>query len=245
MKELLALYKQPKLGQVFVDSQDTEDSGGTVRRLRKVDTDDLGFSWPNGNGGSPPKKKANVQQAPMQKEATVQKHATVQAQLARHIAASCLIEALSADPVNPASKQTLKKKPAGALRKRPATTSQPKEEAVAEDEQEEAEEEEGVEEEADKEDQEAEEEEEEAQEEEEEAEEGEEGEDEEEGHEVAEEGEEGKGKEDEEVVAKGEAEEQAIARQVRITMAMNRTYIQEKDYGGAWRLIVEVSEKTK
>ena len=109
MQELLALYKQPKPGDVFVHSQNTEDSGGTVRQLRKVDTDDLGVSWANGSGGSPPKKKANVQQVPMQKEATVQKQATAQAQLTRHIAASCLIEALSADPVNPALKQALKK----------------------------------------------------------------------------------------------------------------------------------------
>ena len=104
LKELLALYRQPKLGQAFVDSQDTEDSGRTVRRLRKVDTDDLDFSWPNGSGGSPPKKKANAQQVP--REATAQRQATAQAQLTRHIAASCLIEALSADPVNPALKQT-------------------------------------------------------------------------------------------------------------------------------------------
>ena len=110
LNELLTLYKQPKPGEVFVDSHDTEGSGRTLRQLRKVDTDDLGFSWPNGSGGSPPKKKANVQQAPMQKEATVQKQATAQVQLTRHTAASCLIEALSADPVNPALKQTLKKK---------------------------------------------------------------------------------------------------------------------------------------
>ena len=97
-EELLALYKQPKPGEVFVDSQDTEDSGGTARQLRKVDTDDLYFSWANGSGGSPPKKKANAQQAPMQKEATVQKQATAQVQLTRHIAASCLIEALSSEP---------------------------------------------------------------------------------------------------------------------------------------------------
>ena len=71
LQELLALYKQPKPGEVFVDSQDTEDSGGTVRRLRKVDTDDLDFSWPNGSGGSPPKKKANAQQVP--REATAQR----------------------------------------------------------------------------------------------------------------------------------------------------------------------------
>ena len=101
VKELWALCKQPKPGEVFVDSQDTEDSGRTVRRLRKVDTDDLDFSWPNGSGGSPPKKKANVQQAPMQKEAPVQKQATAQAQLARHIDASRMMEALSADSVNP------------------------------------------------------------------------------------------------------------------------------------------------
>jgi nitrogen fixation protein FixH len=225
LQELLALYKQPKPGEVFVDSQDTEDSGGTVRRLRKVDTDDLDFSWPNGSGGSPPKKKANVQQAPMQKEATVQKQATAQVQLTRHIAASCLIEALSADPVNPALKQTLKKKPAGAVHERPAKTSQQKEEAVAEEEQEEAEEEEGVEEKADKEEDEAEEEEEEAQD----PEKGEEGdeEEEEEGEEEAEE----------------EAEEQATARQVRVTLAQDRTYIQQKDSGGAWIMIVEVSEE--
>ena len=110
LKELLAFYKQPKPGDVFVHSQNTGDSAGTVRQLRKVDTDDLDFSWTNGSGGSPPKKKANVQQAPMQKEATVQKQATAQAQLARHVAASCLIEALSGDPAHPALKQTLKKK---------------------------------------------------------------------------------------------------------------------------------------
>ena len=109
LKELLSLYKQPKLGEVFVDSQDTEDSEGRVRQLRKVGTDDLDFSWPNGSGGSPPKKKANVQQSPMQKEATVQGQARVQVQLTGHITASCLIEALSADPVNPALKQKIKK----------------------------------------------------------------------------------------------------------------------------------------
>ena len=110
LKELLALYKQPTPGEVFVDSQDTEDSGRIVRELRKVDTDDLDFSWPHGTGGSPPKKKANVQQVPMQKEGSVEEQATAQVQLARHITASCLIEALSADPVNPALKQALQKK---------------------------------------------------------------------------------------------------------------------------------------
>ena len=110
MKELLALYTQPKPGEVFVDSQDTADSGGTVRQLRKVDTDDLDFSWPNISGGSPPKKKAYVQQIPMQKEATVQKQATEQVQLTRHATASRLIEALSGDPAHPALKQTLKEK---------------------------------------------------------------------------------------------------------------------------------------
>ena len=87
--ELLALYKQPKPGEVFVKSQDTEDSGGRVQQLGKVGTDDLGFSWPSGTGGSPPKKKANAPQAPMQKEAIVEKQATAQAQLAGHIIASC------------------------------------------------------------------------------------------------------------------------------------------------------------
>ena len=112
---------------------------------------------------------------------------------------------------------------------------------MAEEEQEEAEEEEGVEEEA----KEAQEEEKEA-EEEEEADEGEEGED-EEGHEVAEEGENGEEKEDEEgeEEAEEEAEEQATARQVRVTLAKDRTYIQQKDSGGAWTLIVEVSEEER
>ena len=141
LKELLALYKQPTPGEVFVDSQDTEDSGRIVRELRKVDTDDLGFSWPHGTGGSPPKKKANAQQVPMQKEGSVEEQATAQVQLARHITASCLIEALSAGPVNPALNQALKKKPAGAVHKRSAQTRQQKEEAVAEDKQEEAEQE--------------------------------------------------------------------------------------------------------
>ena len=106
------MRKQP----MFVDSQDTEDSGGRVRQLGKVGTDDVDFSWPNGGGGSPAKKKANVQQAPVQKEATLQRQAKVEVQLTGHITASCLIEALSADPVNPALKQTLKKKPAKTSR---------------------------------------------------------------------------------------------------------------------------------
>ena len=69
LKELLALYKQPTPGEVFVDSQDTEDSGRIVRELRKVDTDDLGFSWPHGTGGSPPKKKAKVCRPPCTRRA--------------------------------------------------------------------------------------------------------------------------------------------------------------------------------
>ena len=77
-------------------------------------------------------------QVRMQKEPIVQEQATVQVQLPGHITASCLIEALSADPVNTALKQTLKEQPAGAMHKRPAETSQQKEEAVAEEEQEEA-----------------------------------------------------------------------------------------------------------
>ena len=101
----------------------------------------------------------------MHKEGTVQEQATAQVQLTRHITASCLIEALSADPVNPALKQALKKKPAGAVHKRAAQTRQQKEEAVAEEKQDEAEEEEGVEEEAEQEEEEAEAEEEEVQEE--------------------------------------------------------------------------------
>ena len=140
VKELLALYTQPKLGEVFVDAQDTEDSGRKLRQLRKVDTDDLDVSWPNGGGGSPPQKKANVQQVPMQKEAAVQTQAKAQAQLTGHITAPCLIEPLSADPASLA----LKSKPATAVHKRPAKTSQQKEEAVREKEQEEVEEEEGV-----------------------------------------------------------------------------------------------------
>ena len=61
----------------------------------------------------------------------------------------------------------------------------------------------------------------------------------------AEEGEEGEEEEEEEgkVEAKEEAEEQATTRQVRIRRAMNRTYIQEKDDGGTWRLTVQVTEK--
>ena len=59
LKELLALYKEPKIGEVFVDPQDAEDCGGTVRQVRTVDTDDLDFSWPNISGGSPPKKSAS------------------------------------------------------------------------------------------------------------------------------------------------------------------------------------------
>ena len=43
LKELLALYKQPKPGEVFVKSPDTEDSGGRVRQLGKVDRDDVYF----------------------------------------------------------------------------------------------------------------------------------------------------------------------------------------------------------
>ena len=62
----------------------------------------------------------------------------MQAQLPGHITASCLIEALSADPANTALKQTLKEQPAGAMHKRPAETSQQQEKAVAEDEQKEA-----------------------------------------------------------------------------------------------------------
>ena len=78
------------------------------------------------------------------KEATVQTQAKVQLQLAGHTTAPCLIEPLSADPVNPALKQALKKQPASAVHKRPAKTSQEEEEAVREKEQDEAEEEEGV-----------------------------------------------------------------------------------------------------
>jgi C4-dicarboxylate-specific signal transduction histidine kinase len=144
LKERLALYKQPNPGEAFAHSPDSEDSGATVRPLRKVDTDDLGFSWPHGSGGSPPKKKANVQQVPMQTEATAQEQATAQVQLTTHVTASCLIEALSADPVHPALKQTLKEKRAGAVPKSSAKTRQQKEEAVAEEEQEEFEGEEGV-----------------------------------------------------------------------------------------------------
>ena len=137
--------------------------------------------------------------------------------------------------MSPASKQTLKKKPAGALHKRPATTNQHKEEAVAEEEQDEVEEEEGVEEKAGEEDEEAEEEEEQQQEQEE-AEEGEQGEEEEEeGHEVADKGEKAEEKE--------EARETATARQVRIKWGMKRSYIQEKDSEGLWRTVVTVSEK--
>ena len=62
---------------------------------------------------------------------------------------------------------------------------------------------------------------------------------------MAEDGEKGEEEEDEEgeEQAEEEAEETATARQVRITRARNKTHIQEKDYEGVWRLIVEVSEK--
>ena len=49
LTELLALYKQPKPGGVFVDAQDIDQCGGTARQLRKVDTDDLDFSCANGS----------------------------------------------------------------------------------------------------------------------------------------------------------------------------------------------------
>ena len=56
-----------------------------------------------------------------------------------------------------------------------------------------------------------------------------------------------KGEEEEEEEGEGaaeeEAEEQATARQGRITRAVNKTSIQEKDDGGIWRLIVQVTEK--
>ena len=70
-------------------------------------------------------------------------------------------------------------------------------------------------------------------------------EEEEEGDEEAEEWEKGEEEEDEdgEEEAEEEAEEQATARQVRVTLARNRTYIQERDSEGVWRLTVEVSEK--
>ena len=70
-------------------------------------------------------------------------------------------------------------------------------------------------------------------------------EEEEEGDAEAEDGEKGEGEEDEEGEKEGEeeVEEQATARQVRITRAMKRTYIQVKDNGGTWRLIVQVTEK--
>ena len=42
---------------MFVDSLDTEDSGGTLPQLRKVHTDDLAFSWTLIN-----QTKAQVQQ---------------------------------------------------------------------------------------------------------------------------------------------------------------------------------------
>ena len=106
------------------------------------------------------------------------------------------------------------------MQKRPAHANQQKEEAVAKAEQAEAEEEEGVEEEADRQEAEAE--------------------DEEGG---AEEGEKGDEEEEGEEEAEEEAGEQATARQVRMTRARNRTYIQEKDEGGTWRLIVQVTEK--
>ena len=233
LKELLALYKQPKPGEVFVKSPDTEDSGGRVRQLGKVDSDDVFFSWPNGGGGSPAKKKANVQQAPVQKEATLQRQAKVEAQLTGHITASCLIEALSADPVNPALKQALQKKPASVVQRRPAKTNQQKEEAVTEEEQEEAEEKKGLEEEADEEEEA--EEEEDAQEKEKEA---------EEEEEEADEREEGEEEEDAEgkKEAKEEAEETATARRVRLKWAMKRSYILEMDYEGIWRQVVEVRE---
>ena len=74
---------------MFVESKDNH-CGGTVRQLRKVNTDDLVFLGQVAGGGSPPKKKANVQQVPMQKEAIVAKQATAQAQLTGYIIASCL-----------------------------------------------------------------------------------------------------------------------------------------------------------
>ena len=69
----------------------------------------------------------------MQKEATAQEQARVQVHLTGHISASYLIEALSADPVNPALKQTLKKNSRCSAQKT-ATTSQQKEGAMAEEE---------------------------------------------------------------------------------------------------------------
>jgi hypothetical protein len=59
----------------------------------------------------------------------------------------------------------------------------------------------------------------------------------------AEEGEKGDEEEEGEEEAEEEAGEQATAKQVRITRARSRTYIQEKDEGGTWRLTVQVTEK--
>jgi hypothetical protein len=128
LKDLVAMHKKSEGN--FVDNFESQDLENPPRRLRKVDTDEMDFQAlcdDLGNGQRQKKKRRTLA-----KEGGIEVH--VQATLK----ASLLIEAMSADPVSPALKTTMKR-PAGAVFKKPAKAQEEDYDDNEEEEEEEAE----------------------------------------------------------------------------------------------------------
>jgi len=213
--EVLAMYK-PGAGSGTEDSQgqDSQEAHEATevptRVLKKVATDDLDFETMTEGCGELELAKGQVGR-PKKKQKTVNM-------------AKLLVDALSADPVDPRLKQVIKKKPATCVAKLATTRTTDDEEPELPEEEEEEEEGDGFNEEG-----------------EEENEEGFEGEEEEEEEDTGLDEEEA---EEEPKEPEGNGDERGIAtsRMLRVTKANKRTYITEKMDDGKWHLVVEVSE---
>jgi len=212
--EVLAMYK-PEAGSGIEDTQgqDSQEAQEATevptRVLKKVATDDLDFESMTQGLGEHELAKGQVRR-PKKKQKTVNM-------------AKLLVDALSADPVDPRLKQVIKKKPASCVAKVATTRTTDDEEPELPEEEEEEEEGDGFNEEGEEEN--------------------------EEGFEGEEEEEEDTGLDEEEAEEEpqepeGTVEDRGIAtsRMLRVTKANKRTYITEKLDDDKWHLVVEVSE---
>ena len=129
LQGLVAMYKKPE--DSFVDSFESEDLQTPSRRLRKVDTDELDLEalCDDLDEWSCKKKKRKT----MASKGGAQEH--VQTTLM----ASMLTEVLSADPVSPALKSGIKKKPTSPMFKKPSKAKQEDTTRTEEEEEEEEE----------------------------------------------------------------------------------------------------------
>jgi hypothetical protein len=131
LKDLVAMHKKPE--DAFVDSFEPEDAHTTNRVLRKVDTDELSFNSFCADLGEWPSKRKK-------RKTMASKGGTGdQVDLQATLNATALIQALSADPVSPALKQGIRKKPASPVFKKPSRAEEEDKGSTEEEEEEEEE----------------------------------------------------------------------------------------------------------